>query len=68
MAKLRVVRKDKKNSTSHSYFAVKAKNEIYYQMASIFKHASNDESTLAEKIIYKSMVQDYHNIFMENSL
>lgn len=36
-----------KNSTVPFYGALKSKNEIYFQMASVFKAVSRDENRLA---------------------
>ncbi|MBT3388418.1 MAG: hypothetical protein HN417_10835 [Desulfobacula sp.] len=35
--------------SSNFYFALKSQNEIYFQMASIFKEASSDKNELAKK-------------------
>ncbi len=48
-------KKSKKDvQTSNFYFALKSQNEIYFQMASIFKEASNnkqeDKKELAKKV------------------
>ncbi len=64
MANLKVLKKNKK--ATHSYFAVKSQNEIYYKMASIFKQAAADEASLAERIIFKSIAEQAPNISLEN--
>ncbi len=68
MAKLIKRKKKRIEKVSHSYFAVKSQNEIYYQMASIFKHASAGEASLANKIVHKSLVGKSYEIFLDNSV
>lgn len=41
----------KKIETSRSYVALKSDNEIYYQMASIFKEAAIDGNQMAEDVL-----------------
>ena len=41
------------NKMSNSYAAIKSQNEVYYQMASIFKQVSNNEDKMANKILSK---------------
>lgn len=54
-----LIKKKKKNiqMPSSPYFAVKSQNELYYQMASIFKHAAHDEDGLAKEIFFASLVE-----------
>ncbi len=40
------------------YFALKSQNEIYFQMASIFKQVGNNENELAKKFFNKSLMDD----------
>jgi len=68
MAKPKVGRIGKSAEMSNSYFALKSKNEIYYQMASIFKQVANDENKLAKKIFSRVLTGNQSKIFMENSL
>jgi len=39
--------------TSNFYFALKSQNEIYFQMASIFKEASNDKKDDKNELVKK---------------
>ncbi|MCP3871780.1 MAG: hypothetical protein GY699_01285 [Desulfobacteraceae bacterium] len=51
---------------SNSYFALKSQDEIYYQMASIFKEAANDENDLAKKIFSGVLTGNTSEISLEN--
>ena len=54
---------------SNAYFALKSQNEIYYQMASIFKQVvANDENKMAEMIFNGFLTDKHPKIFLENSL
>ena len=68
MAKSKVRKKRKSVQTANSYFALRSQNEIYYQMASIFKQVANDENKLAKKIFSRVLTGNQSKIFMENSL
>lgn len=67
MAEARIVKKRKiKSSQAISpYFAVRSKNEIYYQMASVFKAVTKDENELAWKILGDFMGLNHQDIFVE---
>jgi len=61
---------EKKKETirpAYSYFALKSENEIYYQMASIFKEAANNDDNLAEKIFSGILAENQSKVFLENS-
>lgn len=63
----RIKKKKSQNQTpSHSYFAVKSQNELYYQMASIFKHVGKDEDVLAHKIVSTSLRKPFLGNFLKN--
>ena len=51
MAQFQVPEKIKGGKTFNTYFALKSQNEIYYQMASIFKEIAIDEEIVAENIL-----------------
>lgn len=60
MAGLINKKKKRIQKPSHSYFAVKSQNELYYQMASIFKHVDKGEDVLAHKILSTSLPGFFH--------
>ncbi|MBU1194649.1 MAG: hypothetical protein KKE62_11035 [Proteobacteria bacterium] len=63
----RINKKKTKNQTpSHSYYAIKSQNELYYQMASIFKNVGRDEDVLAQKIISTSLRKPFFEISIGN--
>lgn len=47
--------------------ALKANNEIYYQMASIFKQISHDKGKSAQRILNKYLPGQSSEIFLEKS-
>ena len=51
MAQFQVPEKSKDVKAFNAYFALKSQNEIYYQMASIFKEVTSDEEILAKEIL-----------------
>jgi len=55
--------------TSNFYFALKSQDEIYYQMASIFKEASNDrkddKKELAKKVFKGFLIGNSSKISLE---
>ena len=53
--------------TSNFYFALKSKNEIYFQMASIFKAVTNDRDELAKEFFNGILIGDSSKIFLEKS-
>ncbi len=62
-------KKDFKNHhSSNSYFAVKAKNDIFYQMASIFKEITKDEEIESKKLFSSMISQNASDFFLENQL
>ena len=66
---LRGKRHRKEVQISNVYCALKSQNEIYYQMASIFKHvAANDENKMAKMIFNGFLTGNHSKIFLENSL
>lgn len=48
----------------HSYAAKKSSQEIYYQMASIFKQLSNVQDKTADKILYRHLPGKMEDIFL----
>lgn len=69
MSRLTAVgKKETKNvQTSRFYFALKSKNEIYFQMASIFKEISNDKDEFAKNMFKGMIIKEPSNIFLEKS-
>jgi len=69
MSKLQVEKKGyKKNAQTPSfYFALKSKNEIYFQMASIFKAVTNDGEELAQEFFNGFLLEDSSKVFLEKS-
>jgi hypothetical protein len=59
---------EKQNKSSKAYAAFKAKNEIFYQMASIFKVMGHDDGKLAQKIFDKYLPGQAPEIFLEKSV
>ena len=68
MAKPKVGRIGKSAEMSNSYFALKSKNEIYYQMASIFKEVSRDTNNMEKNIFTRLLIDNSSDILMENFL
>ncbi|WP_299983690.1 hypothetical protein [Desulfobacula sp.] len=66
MAKSKVGKKTVQSA--NSYFALKSQNEIYYQMASIFKEITNVEDKLAKKNFNGFLKINQSEIFLENLL
>lgn len=58
----------KKPQAIKPYFAVRSKNEIYYQMASVFKAVTKDEEELTQKMLWNLMSMSYPDFFVENKL
>lgn len=69
MSKLKPVNKeDQKNvEASGFYFALKSKNEVYFQMASIFREITNEEDEFAKKIFKGMLTGEHLNILLEKS-
>lgn len=59
------VQQSKKSST---YYAVKSKNDIYYQMASIFSAAKKEDDNLVKEILGSVSSGCLSDKFLENSL
>ncbi|MFH2058731.1 MAG: hypothetical protein ABIJ59_07510 [Pseudomonadota bacterium] len=57
----------KRIQPSNAYVAIKAQNEIYYQMASIFKVINHDKGKLSQKIVNKYLSDHSSEIFLEES-
>ncbi len=68
MSKFKVGKKRKNLESSISYVALKSQDEIYYQMASIFKAVTKDKEKLAKKIFKGFLTGDQSEIVLENSL
>ena len=66
-SKVEIKRYKKGVQASNFYFGLKSKNEIYFQMASIFKEVTNDEDKLAKTIFNGFLTGDSSKIFMEKS-
>ncbi len=54
------------NKMSHSYAAKKSQNEVYYQMASIFKQVSDVEEKTADKILTRLFSNRMEDISLVN--
>lgn len=50
------------------YYATRAHNDIYYQMASVFRAATRDEDALKKTLFDSFVTRRYPNFFMENQL
>ena len=55
----------KKLRQAHSYFAIKSQNEIYYQMASIFKAATKNEEELTQRMLGTILSMKKPDFFVE---
>ena len=66
-SKFEIKRYKKGVQASNFYFGLKSKNEIYFQMASIFKEVTNDEDKLAKTIFNGFLISDSSKISMEKS-
>lgn len=60
--------KTKRFNKANSYFALKSKNEVYYQMASIFKAVTHNEDKLTKKILTKILSKNSSEIYLESLL
>jgi hypothetical protein len=49
-----------------AYFALKSKNEIYYQMASIFKEVSNEKKISTQTAFMGLLTYNSSKTLMEN--
>ncbi|MFA5904326.1 MAG: hypothetical protein WC836_10360 [Desulfobacula sp.] len=58
----------RKPQTIHTYFALRSKNEIYYQMASVFKAVTKDKDELTQEMLGTLMSIKNPNFFVENKL
>jgi len=58
----------KKPHQTHSYFAIRSQNEIYYQMASIFKAATKNEEELTQRMLGTLLNMKKPDFFVENKL
>ncbi len=54
--------------SSYPYFAVKVKNDVFYQMASIFKEITKGEESESKKLFSSMISQNASDIFLENQL
>lgn len=68
MSKFKVGKKMNSLESSISYVALKSQDEIYYQMASIFKAVNKDKEKLARKIFKGVLTGEQSGIVLENSL
>ncbi|WP_300465078.1 hypothetical protein [Desulfobacula sp.] len=68
MLKLKARKKKKVVDVSKAYAALKSQDEIYYQMASIFKAVNRDEDKLAKKVLTSLLTGKQSEIFLENSV
>jgi len=60
--------KGKHHQASIAYFALKSQNEIYYQMASVFKEIAKDEDKMGKKILSRFLTGNHPEIVLENFL
>jgi hypothetical protein len=58
----------KKPLQAHSYFAIRSQNEIYYQMASIFKAATKNEEELTQRMLGTLLSMKKPDFFVEKKL
>jgi len=56
----------KKPQRIHSYFAIRSQNEIYYQMASVFKAVTKDEEESTQRMLGVLLNMKKPDFFMEN--
>ena len=69
MAAIKTGKKNlKKPQAIKPYFAVRSKNEIYYQMASIFKAATKNEEELTQRMLGTLLSMKKPEFFVENKL
>jgi predicted transcriptional regulator len=68
MAKSNVFQKKKQITRSTSYAALKAKNELYFQLASIFSAIRHDEENITEIIIENYLPERLSKKIMDNSI
>jgi len=66
MTNFKIGKKGRNAETINSYFALKSQNELYYQMASIFKEVANGEDKLAEKIFSGILTGNQPKVSLEN--
>ena len=64
------IQDEKKQKTEHSstLVAIKAKNEVFYQMASIFKAVTNDEDAESQKLFNTMISQNPSDFLLENQV
>ena len=67
MAKSKLGKKRNRGKKINLCFALKSQNEVYYQMASIFKQAGKGEDELAKKIFTRVLTGNQSKISLENS-
>ncbi len=65
--KLEKKRDNKDGQISKFYFALKSKDEIYFQMASIFKEITNDGEELTKEFFNGRLIGEPAEIFLEKS-
>lgn len=58
--------KKRTNRLSDSYAAIKSQNEVYYQMASIFKQVTKHETQMTTKILNRLVLGANPEISLEN--
>ena len=68
MSRFKVGKKMNSLELSVSYVALKSQDEIYYQMASIFKAVTKDKEKMAKKIFKGVLTGNQSEIVLENSL
>ncbi len=54
--------------SSCPYFAVKAKDDVFYQMASIFKEITKDKESESKELFSSMLPQNTSDIFLENQV
>jgi len=67
MERFKAAKKIQHSEKSNIYYAVKSKNEIYYQMASIFS-AANKDDTLLKAVFNGVSERQLSEKFLEKSL
>ena len=56
----------RKDQAINPYFAVRSQDDIYYQMASVFKAVTKDEEELTQRMLGTLMSMKYPDFFVEN--
>lgn len=58
----------RKRQAINPYFAIRSQDDIYYQMASVFKAVTKNEDELTQKMLGSLISMKYPGFFVENKL